>query len=362
MYGVFEDGARRAANGTALKSEEIAMKGALIGCGFFAQNQLHAWRDIEGIEIVCVCDTDEVRLQDTAQRFGVERTYTDASVMLAEGGFDFVDIATTVHSHRALVELAAKAGVHIICQKPFAENMVDARAMVAAAHAARKTLMVHENFRWQSPIQAALNVVNNGTIGEPFFCRVSFRSGYDVFAGQPYLADGERFIIEDLGIHILDIARALVGDVSQLSATTRRINPDIKGEDVATMLLKHVSGATSVVDCSYATHRLPETFPQSLLEIDGEKGTLRLDAGYQLTVQTNTETRKDISPPLLSWAEEPWHNIQESVQNIQQHFVDCIAAGLEPDTSGADNLKTLALVEAAYRSAAQGRTVNLSDI
>jgi len=338
------------------------MKGALIGCGFFAQNQLHAWRDIQGVEIVALCDTDVSRLNSTAQAFDITNTYADAADMLEVGGFDFVDIATTVGSHRVLVEMAARAGVHIICQKPFAQNMDDARAMVAAAAQAGTTLMVHENFRWQSPIQSALEVVRSGTIGEPFFCRVSFRSGYDVFSGQPYLAEGERFIIEDLGIHILDIARAFAGDVEQLSATTRRINPAINGEDVATMLLKHVSGATSVVDCSYATRRMPETFPQSLLEIEGPEGTLRLDAGYQLIVQTATESRLDVSPPLLSWAEKPWHNIQESVQAIQQHFVDCIAAGTQPETSGRDNLKTLALVEAAYRSAAEGQMVNLSEI
>ncbi|MFK7859273.1 MAG: Gfo/Idh/MocA family protein [Granulosicoccus sp.] len=338
------------------------MKGALIGCGFFAQNQLHAWRDIQGVEIVALCDQDDSRLQATAQLFGVSRTYTDAEEMLAAGGFDFVDIATTVGSHRYLVEAAAGAGVHIICQKPFATNMDDARAMVAAAHQSGKTLMVHENFRWQSPIQAAIEVVRSGAIGDPFFCRVSFRSGYDVFSGQPYLAEGSRFIIEDLGIHILDIARALMGDVKQIAATTRRINPDIKGEDVATMLLNHKNGATSVVDCSYATRRIPETFPQSLLEIDGVKGTLRLDAEYQLTIQNHTEIRRDVAPTLLEWAEKPWHNIQESVLAIQQHFIVCIAAGVEPETSGADNLKTLALVEAAYQSASGGVMIDMSKI
>jgi predicted dehydrogenase len=338
------------------------MKGAVIGCGFFAQNQLHAWRDIAGVEIVALCDQDPTRLQESAAAFNISRCYEDAAELFAEGGFDFVDVATTVASHRLLVEAAARAGVHVICQKPFAETMQDARAMVAAVQAAGKTLMVHENFRWQSPIQAALKIASSGAIGTPFFGRVSFRSGYDVFSGQPYLAEGERFIIEDLGIHILDISRAFFGDVSQISATTRRINPNIKGEDVATMLLSHEGGATSVVDCSYATQRIPETFPQSLLEIDGPKGTLRLDANYRLTLQTDEESVQDVSPPLLPWAQKPWHNIQESVLTIQQHFVDCIKAGVQPETSGTDNLRTLALVEAAYLSAAEGRSVALSEI
>lgn len=336
------------------------MKIALIGCGFFAMNQLHGWQDIDGAEVVALCDRDPERLRAASEQFGVTRTYTDASAMFADGGFDVVDIATTVGSHRPLVEMAAAHDVHVICQKPFALNMADARAMVDAVAATGKTLMVHENFRWQSAVRAAIDAVRGGAIGTPFFGRVSFRSGYDVFSGQPYLAEGERFIIEDLGIHILDIARALFGDTTRITATTRRINPAIKGEDVATMLLEHASGVTSVVDCSYATRRVPETFPETLLEIDGDKGTLRLDANYRLSI-TGQEAQ-DVSPPVLPWASRPWHNIQESVRIIQQHYVDCLNAGREPETSGRDNLQTFALVEAAYLSAAENRTVAVSEL
>ncbi|KFB09324.1 Gfo/Idh/MocA family protein [Nitratireductor basaltis] len=338
------------------------MKGALIGCGFFAQNQMHAWRDLEGVEIVALCDRDVKRLSETAEAFGVGRTYTDAEEMLASEDLDFVDIATTVQSHRPLVEAAARAGVHVICQKPFAETMEDARAMVAAVHGAGRVLMVHENFRWQSAVRSAIQAVRNGAIGTPFFGRISFRSGYDVYSGQPYLAEGERFIIEDLGIHILDIARALFGDATRITATTTRINQAIRGEDVATMLLEHEQGVTSVVDCSYATRRTRETFPETILEIDGEKGTLRLDAGYSMTIERDGSHVEDVSPPLLPWAEKPWHNIQESVLLIQKHFLECVTRGEEPETSGQDNLRTLALVEAAYRSAKEHRTVELSEI
>ena len=337
------------------------MRIAVIGCGFFAQNHLHAWRDIDGVEVVALCDTDPARLDATSRGFGVTRRYSDAAVMFADGGIDVADIATTVPSHRPLVELAARHGVHVICQKPFAENMEDARAMVSIVADTGKVLMVHENFRWQSAVRSVIDLVRDGAIGDPFFGRISFRSGYDVFSGQPYLAEGQRFIVEDLGIHILDIARAFFGDVARLSATTRRVNPAINGEDVATMLMEHDGGVTSVVDCSYATRRVPETFPESLIEIDGTLGTLRLNAGYKLELNRNGEIEvRDLSPKLLPWASRPWHNIQESVRTIQQHFVDCIGSGEEPETSGRDNLKTLALVEAAYASAAEQRVIELA--
>src|SRR3546814_144192 len=81
---------------------------------------------------------------------------------------------------------------------------------------------------------------------------------------QPYLAEGDRFIIEDLGIHILDVARLVMGEAATLTCRTQRVNPAVRGEDVATILLGHTSGATSVVDCSYATPVHDELFPQKI--------------------------------------------------------------------------------------------------
>src|ERR1700712_1339538 len=108
------------------------LRGALIGCGFFAVNQMHAWQDVAGANIVAICDRDPERLKIVGEQFGIERRYSDAEKMFADGGFDFVDIATTVSSHRALVELAASHKVPAICQKPFAKTLDDAKAMVAA--------------------------------------------------------------------------------------------------------------------------------------------------------------------------------------------------------------------------------------
>jgi predicted dehydrogenase len=339
------------------------LRGGVIGCGFFSINHLHGWRDIEGASIVALCDRDPARLALAGDQFGIARRYADAAQMLADEKLDFVDVATTVASHRPLVELAARHGVAAICQKPFALSMADARAMVQACGAAGVPLMVHENFRWQSPIQALHARIDSGAIGKPFWGRVSFRSAYDVFSGQPYLAKGERFIIEDLGIHILDIARFLFGDVARLTARIARVNPAIRGEDVATMLLDHQSGLSSIVDCSYATRLAVEPFPETLVEIDGAEGSIRLSQGYgmQVTGKHGSEMH-DVSPRLLPWAARPWHNIQESVQAIQQHWVDCLREGRDPETSGRDNLKTLALVEAAYLSASTGQTIEMSAI
>ena len=343
---------------------EGRLRAAVIGCGFFAQNHLHAWRDLaaEGlVELAAVCDLDEAKAARAAREFGVPRHYADAAAMLAAERPDFVDIVTTMPSHRKLVELAAGHGVPAIVQKPFAPSLGDCRAMVKACADAGVPLMVHENFRFQTPLLAVREALAQGAIGRPFFARISWRTGYDVYANQPYLALEERFIILDLVIHLLDVARFLFGEVRRLTCRTASIRPGIKGEDVATLLLEHQDPVTSVIDATYHAPQDPDPFPETLIEIDGTEGTLRLRPDYQLVVRSGAgSARRDVSPPLLPWASRPWHGIQESVLTTQRHWLACLREGREPATSGADNLRTFALCEAAYASAATGDTVTPS--
>jgi predicted dehydrogenase len=343
---------------------EGAPSAAVIGCGFFAQNHLHAWQDLaaEGlVELVALCDLDAAKAAAAASTFGVRRHYTDAAAMLTAERPDFVDVVTTMPSHRELVERAAAAGVAAIVQKPFAPDIGDCRAMVEACAEAHVALMVHENFRFQTPLRAVREVLDSGALGEPFFARISWRTGYDIYANQPYLALEERFIILDLVIHLLDVARFLFGEVRRVTCRTASIRPGIKGEDVATVLLEHQDPVTCVVDATYQAPQDPDPFPETLIEIDGSAGTLRLRPGYELALTgPGGSERRAVAPALLPWASRPWHGIQESVLNTQRHWLECLREGCEPATSGADNLRTFALCEAAYASAATGDTVTPS--
>jgi predicted dehydrogenase len=334
------------------------LRGAVIGCGFFAQNHLHAWKDMAGVEIVAVCDKDPAKAQAAAQKFGVPTWFDDAAAMFGSTKLDFVDIATTMPTHRALVELAARHRVPTIVQKPFAPHWDDCVAMVATCKAAGIPLMVHENFRFQAPLDAVRKVVGEGVIGAPHYGRLSFRTGYDIFAGQPYLMKEEQLIVLDLGIHVLDMARVYLGEVETVYAQTQRIHPHIVAEDMVTMMLRHRNGATSVVEASYSSKISPDPFPQTLVSIEGTRGSVQLLEGYRMRVTSDgTTTEKNVSTPLLSWTSEPWHVAQESVLRTQQHWVACLREGRAPETSGEDNLRTYALVTAAYQSAAERRAV-----
>lgn len=332
----------------------------LIGCGFFAHNHLHAWKQLagDGVTIAAVCDIDEAKAREAAEIFGARAFYTSAEAMLAEEKLGLVDIVTQVRSHKKLVELCLNAGVPTIVQKPFGMSLDECLAMDALSESRRVPLSVHENFRFQLPMIRAKEILDSGEIGDPNWARVSFRTGYDIYAGQPYLLTEENFVINDLGVHVLDLARFFLGEVAHLSAETQSRRPGLKGEDTATMLMRHLSGAVSVVECTYEARRLPDPFPQVLLELEGTNGSIVVTADQEIKVTANGVSRTvSVAPELAPWMERPWNVIQDSVVRTCQHILEAYRANRLPSVSAADNVKTIALCDAAYRAAATTGTV-----
>ena len=191
--------------------------------------------------------------------------------MLASEQLDVVDIVTRQDTHRALCELTIARGVATIVQKPFAPTWEDCTAIVEAAEKAGVWLAVHENFRFQAPMRRVRQAIDSGAIGKPSWARISFRTGFDVYATQPYFLTEERLAIADVGIHVLDLARFFLGEVARISCETQRRNPKVRGEDTATMLLRHESGAVSVVECTYEARRSPRPLPRNAARDRGRR-------------------------------------------------------------------------------------------
>jgi predicted dehydrogenase len=326
---------------------------ALIGCGFFAQNHLHAWAQMPEVELVATCDINMDSAQAAAGQFG-GTAYSDAAELLAAEELDFVDIATTPPTHRMMVELAAQHNVAAICQKPLAWDMADAKAMVKAMADKNLPFMVHENFRFQYPMRKVKEVIASGAIGRPFFGRISFRTAHDVYSAQPWCMDAERMIIADVSVHQFDLTRFFLGEPERLFTDAIRVNPKIKGEDVATIVL-HLPGATCVVDTSYESKSDHNTYPQTFVTIEGTEGTVTLGPDYHLQVVSPSGVHEEILEiPQHSWASQPWDCIQDSVVNVQRHWIDCLATGKTPETSGEDTLRVLDLTLGAYQSLETG--------
>jgi predicted dehydrogenase len=207
---------------------------ALVGCGFYAQNHLRAWGDLqsEGVDLVAVCDLDADRAVAAAVTHGVQ-AFTDVAEMLAAAKPDLVDVVTQMHAHRPIAELLAAYGTGMIVQKPLAPAWEDCVAMAKAAAGAGVFGAVHENFRYQPQMRRVKTLIESGAIGTVTFARTSFRIGLDVYSTQPYLLTEPRGILLDVGIHLLDLARFFCGEVLSVflrkhSGATRASRPRIR--------------------------------------------------------------------------------------------------------------------------------------
>ncbi|WDR03562.1 Gfo/Idh/MocA family oxidoreductase [Devosia algicola] len=328
----------------------------VIGCGYYARYHLEAWKTLtrEGIDLVAVCDLDADKAAAAAREFGAPQSFTDASI-LDEVRLDLVDIATRMDTHRALAAACAERGIGVIVQKPLAPTWDEAVAIVARAEQAGSFLAVHENFRFQPAMQRVAEIVRSGAIGEPSWSRIAVRTGVDVYKNQPYFLNEERLVILDLGIHLLDLARLFMGEVENVFCQTQRRNPAVRAEDTATMMLRHVGGAVSVVECTYESRRLPDALGETILEIEGTDGVLTLDRQLTLAVSSKGQHRTERLVPEGFDFSDPGASIAagSALATCRAH-ADAFRAGQAAETSGADNLKTYALVEAAYRSVISG--------
>ncbi len=337
------------------------MRFAVFGAGFWARFQLAAWRELPGVECVAIYNRTRSRAEALAAEFGIPAVYDDPEELLRREQLNFVDVITSPDSHRPLVELVATHGLPVICQKPMAPTLEDARAMVAACQAHGVPFFVHENWRWQRPIRQLHALLARGEIGNPFRARIEFCCSFPVFDNQPFLRELERFILSDMGSHLLDVARFLFGEAQALWCTVARINPGIKGEDVATVMMRMHTGCTVICQMSYATVSERERFPETFIFVEGERGSAEVapDCWLRLTTRDGTFARR-YPPKRYPWADPEYALVHASIVDCQANLLQALRGQGSVETTAADNLRTVELVDAAYRSAATGRLIEFA--
>ena len=250
------------------------LKFAVLGCGFWSKFQIGAWSELDGVELVAVYNRTISKAQKIADYFNVPHVYNNPDELFAREKLDFVDIITDVDTHAHFVNMAVKHGIkHIICQKPMAPDFETAKEMVNLCKAAGAKLYIHENYRWQTPVRRFRQIVDSGIIGVPFKARVSFLSGYPVFDNQPFLKELDHFILTDMGSHVLDVVRYLFGECDSLWCQTRAVNREIKGEDLAVILMEMRNGMPVYTEMSYASIVEHDTFSTLNILVEGEKGS-----------------------------------------------------------------------------------------
>lgn len=329
--------------------------------------QLAAWARVPGARIVAIADLAFDRAQEQAAAFSIPHAYPSAAALLdSEAELDFIDIATPPGTHQELVALAIARGLPINCQKPFAPDLAQARAMIATCCQAGVLLNINENWRWRSWFREARDLVAAGAIGRPVYFRL-FAHGSGLLASlrpaHPRTYALDRLILYEWGIHHFDVLRFLFGEPRSIYARTMHINQTASGEDRAVVIL-NFDTLVAVLDyswSSYAPHGVPdrETHVLEDIRIEGERGTICLYPDpvrgdrFRLTTADGDQDRP-------AYSVRPIDAYLQSYVAAQAHFIDCLRTGSTPETSADDNFKTLAAMLAAYHSAECGQVVDIA--
>lgn len=338
------------------------LKGAAIGAGYFAPFHLEAWTRVPGVTIAAVAAREMAGADRMVRDHGVARAYADWREMLDVERPDFVDIITPPDTHEEMCGFAAARGIHIVCQKPLAPTLEGCRRIVANAERAGVRFMVHENWRWQPWYRAIKQVQRTGEIGEfshlAFMMRLGDGWGSEAYlARQPFFREYRRLLIYETGVHFIDTFRFLCGEVTSVFASLRRLNPVIRGEDAAEVHLTFENGATAIWNANRynETEATSPRYTFGHLRVDASGGHLSLDADSTIRVKRLGHPAYD-----LDYARQQQHFAGDCVFFTQRHFIDSLRSGHPFESHGADYLRTVAVVEAAYESAESRQVVHVA--
>ena len=343
------------------------LRAALIGCGHISVRHLPAWQASPDADLVAVCDLDLARAQERAREFGIPKAYDSVEAMLDAEQLDCVDVATHDVTHTALVGLAAGRGLHVLCQKPLAPTLAEARAMVDLTAQAGVRFMVMEMWRHLKPVRDMKRYLDQGIVGPVYALRLLapprvLRRTRPIDDQQPYLADLPKLMVYDTYIHHIDGIRYLLGDVTSVYARMSRTNPAIVGEDRLFLVMGHASGATSSIDASWVVpiERKVALHLGDFL-IEGVDGALHLDA-YDAELR---HVKHDGTTVLERYGASSIGGAGPMGQGAFNSCIGDFAAGVRHDrpfeSDAEDNLKTLAITLASYESVARGTAVTPAD-
>lgn len=338
----------------------MTLKVAIAGCGYFSRFHQDAWSRMEDVRVVGVADRDAgKRAAAAAALFDGALAFDDAEAMLDAVQPDLIDIVTPPQTHRGLVEAAARRSVRMICQKPVAPSFEEAQEIVAIAEAAGVMLAVHENFRFMPWFMETHRLIEGGAVGTPL--NISFRlrpgdgQGPEAYLSrQPYFQSMPRFLIHETGIHLIDVFRYLMGEVTGVFARLRRINPVIKGEDAGLVIFDFAGGASGLFDGNrHVDHPADDTrMTNGVLMVEGDRGVLRLDGYGRLFLRPQRGEEREHA---YAWQDRGYGG--DCVYGQSRHVVEHLTKGVPLVNSGRDYLRNLAIEEAVYRSAREERFI-----
>ncbi len=338
---------------------------AIIGTGSIADQHAAAIRDSDLSALKAVCSSSAQRAWEAAERFGV-KAYSDYQRMLQqEKDLDAVIIATASGQHLEPTLACARAGCHVISEKPLEIDLQRADRMIEACRQGDVHLACIFQNRYSDDFLKMKAAVQSGQLGRIVLgnAYIKWYRDHDYYAHSAWRGtlrgDGGAAFINQ-GIHTIDLLQHLLGPVNRVYAQTRTLVHDIEGEDVGAAILEFAGGAIGTIEASTAAYPgRPEQ-----LAVYGQHGCIILEGG-RLAEWVTREGSQLLEPgpeAAASGASDPTaigHALhRRQLDDIFQALLD----GRPPEVSGEEGRKALQLVRAIYRSANTGEPVDMASV
>lgn len=343
----------------------------IIGCGGIARDaHLPSLKEIPEAEVVAISRRREKEARRIAEEFGVENWYTDNNQVINNDNVDAVIICTPPNYHEELTAASAKAGKHILCEKPIARTVQEADQMIEAARKAKVKLAVAEMKRFNPGFRRAKEILEEGIIGEPFMVR--YHNSYHephvrkAWWVDPEISGGGEMMNELT--HQVNILRWMLGEINRVSAMVN--NPwGPPPEDNAIVSLQFKNGTIGVVTISWMNKEYNLTFPAPIdhawderIDIFGSEGSIRIHTPFtywKVPIQLCVYTEKDIPGYSKGWNYLRAPATNHYVEQIR-NFISCIQEDKVSEVSGEEGRRDLAVVRAAYDSVKEGRVIEFT--
>lgn len=257
---------------------------AMIGTSWWAdQMHLPALKSHADAHLMAICGRNRVRAEELARKYEIPNVFSDYRDMFQQGDLDAAIVAVPDDLHYPITMAALDAGLHVLCEKPLAFSLDQARMMLAKAESARVKHMTYFTWRWVPHIRYLCQLVDEGYIGDCYDAQFHYAGSYARHAGYQWKWDRQHGlgVLGDLGSHMIDQARLLVGEITQVHASLSvRVNkPDAEGtsyeaaNDSASLTVRFANGATGTIFVSAAAD-LGNRHQEQRVVLYGDKGTL----------------------------------------------------------------------------------------
>lgn len=332
----------------------------LIGCGRISKNHFDAIGKVDGLSLQAVCDTDESRARAAGEQLGVP-WFTQLNAMLEKSDVDAVTICTPSGLHSQHGVAAARAGKHVITEKPMAITLEQADALVQACDTAGVQLFVVKQNRLNPAIQLLKRAVEKGRFGRIFLANATVRWNrpqdyYDSASWRgTWEFDGGAFMNQ--ASHYVDLIQWLVGPVEGVMAKTATQARRIEAEDSGVAVLRFRNGAIGVIEVNVLTY--PRNWEGSITII-GEKGSAKVGGTAVNKIEHWTFADYDDDDKMIeSSATNPTSVYGFGHEGYYRNVLAVLRGEAQPGTDGRAGRKSLELILGIYESAKLGREVPL---